>query len=246
MEIHAQPGGRPKADLMVAERDPPMTKTIAPSLRWRVDLHVHTRRYSPCAELLDPEQIPVVMAELGLHGVVLTEHDILWPEAEVAALNRGLKGFRIFRGVEISSCNGHFVVIGLDDLDGLQPGVPAKRILQVAGEQGAAVIWAHPQLEYRQMVEPLKSCEIPNGIDAVEVVSTSTCGEQSDAARAYARNLACGLVGGSDAHILDHVGKAYTVFDRLPGNEKELADALKNGCYQAVQTRRSCSRTADG
>ena len=211
------------------------------SAQWHVDLHVHTRRYSPCAELLDPAQLPRVMAERGLQGVVITEHDVLWPAEEIAALNRDLNGSRIFRGVEISSCNGHFVVIGLEALEDLQPGVPAKRILQVARAQGAAVIWAHPQLEYRQMVEPLKSCDIPNGIDAVEVVSTATCGEQSEAARAYARDLACGMVGGSDAHILDHVGKAYTVFDRMPKNENELAAALIDGCYQAAHNGLSCS-----
>ena len=215
-----------------------------PSAQWRVDLHVHTCRYSPCAELLDPDQLPKVMAKRGLHGVVITEHDVLWPAEEIAALNRDLNGSRIFRGVEISSCNGHFIVIGLDTLEDLPPGVSARRILQVAREQGAAVVWAHPQLEFRQMVEPLKPCDIPNGIDAVEVVSTATCGEQSEAARAYARDLACGMVGGSDAHILDHVGKAFTVFDRMPSDEKELAAALSNGCYQAAQNGLSCSSPA--
>ena len=209
--------------------------------QWRVDLHVHTRRYSPCAELLDPEQLPKVMVERGLHGVVITEHDVLWSPEEITALSRDLKGSFIFRGVEISSCNGHFIVIGLDGLEDLGPGVSAQRISRVAKEQGAAVIWAHPQLKYRQMVKPLKLCDIPSGIDAVEVVSTATCGELSEAARAYARDLACGMVGGSDAHILDHVGKAFTVFDRMPVDEKELAAAISNGCYRASQNGLSCS-----
>ena len=212
-----------------------MNLTGTTSRQWRVDLDVHTRRYSPCAELLDPEQLPNVMTARGLKGVVITEHDVLWPKEEIAALNRDLDESRIYAGVEISSCNGHFVVIGLDSLEDLRPGVSVNRILQVAGEQGAAVIWAHPQLEYRQMVDPLKSCDIPNGIDAVEVLSTTTCGDQSVAARAYARDLACGMVGGSDAHILEHVGKAFTVFDLMPANEKELAAALRNGCYHAAQ-----------
>lgn len=222
------------------EREFTMAGNGASSMPWRVDLHVHTRRYSPCAELLDPERLPGVMAERGLNGVVITEHDYLWPAEEIAALNRGLNGSRIFRGVEISSRNGHFLVIGLDALTDLEPGVSVKRILRVAREQGAAVIWAHPQLEYRQIVQPLKLCDIPKGIDAVEVVSTATCGEKSEAARAYARKLDCGAVGGSDAHVLDHVGKAYTIFDRMPGDEKELAAAICRGCCQAGPIGLSC------
>ncbi len=213
----------------------------APSTQWRVDLHVHTRRYSPCAELLDPELLPTVMAERGLHGVVITEHDTLWPQDEIAALNRGLNGIRIFRGVEISSCNGHFIVIGMDGLDDLKPGVSAERILQVAGEHEAAVIWAHPQMAYRQVAQPLRSCSALHGVDAVEVFSTSTCGEHSEAARSYARDLGCGMVGGSDAHILDHVGKAYTVFDCLPRSEKELAAAICGGSCQAAHNGLSYS-----
>lgn len=200
---------------------------------WRVDLHVHTRRYSPCAELLDPDRLPEVMAARGLHGVVITEHDYLWSVEEIAALNRHLNGRRIYRGVEISSRNGHFLVIGMDALVNLSPGVSARRILSAAKEQGAAVIWAHPQLEYSQIIQPLKSGEMPGGIHAVEVVSTATFGEQSEAAKAFARDLDCGMTGGSDAHVLDHVGKAFTTFNRLPRDEKELAAALCSGCYQA-------------
>lgn len=210
-----------------------MTRNNASSMPWRVDLHVHSRRYSPCAELLDPEQLPAAMAERGLHGVVITEHDVLWPAEEIAELNRGLDGFRIFRGAEISSCNGHFIVIGMDGLEDLRPGVTAERIVQAAREQGAAVIWAHPQLEYRQMVQPLKCCDLPKGLDAVEVVSTATFGEQTEVAMGYARYLQCGMVGGSDAHTLDHVGKAFTRFDHLPLDEKELAAAICSGRYQS-------------
>jgi len=217
-----------------------MTSKTRRTKQWRVDLHVHTRRYSPCAELLNPEQLPNAMVERGLHGVVLCEHDVLWPKDEITALNRDLNGSRIYRGVEVSSCNGHFLVIGMEGLEDLKPGVSVKRILRVARAHDAAGIWAHPQLEYRLLAKPLKPCDAPRGIDAVEVISTTTCGDQSAAARSYARLLGCGMVGGSDAHVLDHVGKAFTVFDHLPGDEKELATAICNGCYRTPLDGHSC------
>jgi len=199
-----------------------------------VDLHVHTRRYSPCAESLDPELLPEVVIARGLHGVVITEHDHLWSPEEIAALNRNLVGARIFGGVEISSRNGHFLLIGLDHLDNLQPGVSVRRIVQEAKAQGAAVIWAHPHLEYSQIQHPLKFSDMPDGIDAIEVASSVTVESQALEARAVARDLGYGMVGGSDAHALAHVGKAYTLFAQMPADEKALANAICSGRCTAM------------
>ena len=194
-----------------------------------VDLHVHTRRYSPCAEALDPAQLPAAIIAKGLDGVVITEHDCLWSSREIEALNRVLSGPRIYRGVEISSRNGHFVVIGLDRLDAVGPGISVVRIIQQARKQGAAVIMAHPLFENRHMTEPLDFDHMPDGIDAVEVISTVTRGTQVAEIKAYARQFGYSEVEGSDAHCLDLVDKAFTLFDHLPVDEKELAAAICSG-----------------
>lgn len=203
-------------------------KDTAP-LQWRVDLHVHTRRYSPCAESLDPKRLPAAITAMGLDGVVITEHDHLWSPSEIEALNRNLSGQKIYRGVEISSRNGHFLVIGLDRLDALHPGVSARNIVRQAREQGAAVIWAHPLLEYSQISVPLNFSNMPDGIDAIETASTVTFGCQAAEVGAYARQFGYSLVGGSDAHTLSQVGKAFTLFDHLPADEKEMAAAICSG-----------------
>ncbi len=203
--------------------------TEGAAFQWCVDLHVHTARYSVCAQSLDPAKLPAAITAMGLDGVVITEHDHLWTTREIAALNRDLSGPRIYRGVEISSRNGHFVVIGLDRLDAIGPGISVQRIVQQAREQGAAVIMAHPLYEYRQMTEPLDFDNMPDGIDAVEVISTVTRGNQVADITAYARRFGYSEVGGSDAHCLDQVGKAFTLFDHLPADEKELAAAICSG-----------------
>ncbi len=196
---------------------------------WHVDLHVHTRRYSPCAESLDAEQLPERMIACGLHGLVITEHDHLWPRADIARLNHQLDGARIYRGVEVSSCNGHFLVIGLDHMDGLEPGISARQLVRAAKRQGAAVILAHPQLRYSQMQDPLDLSEMPAGIDAVEVASTVTVGHQADEVKAYAQQMGYAQVGGSDAHALPHVGRVVTLFPELPADEQELAATIRRG-----------------
>ena len=196
---------------------------------WRVDLHVHTRRYSPCAESLDPQQLPALLARRHLNGIVIAEHDRLWPRIDIEELNRNLPFGRIFRGVEVSSRNGHFVVIGLDRLNGIQPGISARALIKKARSQSAAVILAHPQIQYSQTQRQLDVLEMPAGIDAVEVASTMTAGSGSIQAQSVARQLGCGMVGGSDAHALSQVGRAFTIFSALPANERELAAAIREG-----------------
>lgn len=202
-------------------------------LQWRVDLHVHTRRYSPCAESLDPEKLPAAITAMGLDGVVITEHDHLWSPLEIAALNRQASDPLIYRGVEISSRNGHFLVIGLERLDAFYPGMSVENLVRQAQRQDAAVVWAHPQLTYSQTYSPLDFANLPKGIDAIEVASTVTVGYQAQEVMAHARARGYGTVGGSDAHALAQVGRAYTCFDHLPADEKELAAAIRSGRCRA-------------
>jgi len=50
-----------------------------------VDIHVHTRRFSPCSTV-DPEQLIDQAVRAGLDGVVVTEHGCQWDQAELDAL----------------------------------------------------------------------------------------------------------------------------------------------------------------
>ncbi len=198
-------------------------------LRFRVDLHVHTRRYSPCAEALDPEYLGIALEKTGLDGLVITEHDHLWPAEDIALLNRKLKDKRIYRGVEVSSSNGHFIVIGLDGLDGIKPGIGIEQLVPLIHFYEAAIIWAHPCLHYGNIAAPLNDSGMPPGLHAVEVASGVTGGKESLATRAMARRMGWAAVGGSDAHIPAQVGCAYTLLPELPENEKQLAAVIRTG-----------------
>ena len=157
--------------------------------RFRVDMHVHTRRYSPCAEALDPEYLGPAMERTGLDGLVVTEHDHLWPAEDIALLNRRLKHKRIYRGVEVSSSNGHFIVIGLEGLDGIAPGIGIERLMARIVFHEAAIIWAHPYHCYGNIPAPVKGSNMPPHLHALEAASGVTHGKVSAAARAMARRM---------------------------------------------------------
>ena len=169
------------------------------------------------------------MALRGLHGLVITEHDRLWPVEDIVALNRCVKKGRIYRGVEVSSRNGHFVVIGLNTLDGIRAGIDVASLVKVAVQQSAVVIWAHPCANYGNVPEPLRVDEMPTEVHAVEVASDVTDKVATSRALGYAKRMGWVPVCGSDAHFLGHVGCVATLFPQLPGDEKALAAAISAG-----------------
>lgn len=199
------------------------------SWKYRIDLHVHTRRFSPCAETLDPEKLLHVMSQRSIHGVVIAEHDQLWPSEDIAALNRRLKHQRIYRGVEVSSKNGHFVVIGAESMNGIYPGIGIKELVKAAHELQAIVIWAHPLSNYKNLSEPFTLDQIPKELNAVEVASDVTNSDATATVLLFAQKRGWTPVSGSDAHAISQVGTKFTRFAHLPKDEKSLAAAIRDG-----------------
>jgi predicted metal-dependent phosphoesterase TrpH len=198
-----------------------------------VDLHVHTRLRSPCAETLDPERLHALLRPAGLHGLVVTEHDVLWTDDELSRARRALgPGERIYRGVEVTTGNGHYVVVGLPHAAGLSPGMPPEALVALARRAGAAVIMAHP---HRGRTGPFD--EVPAGVDALEL-----SGGERDEARVLhlARTRGLAVVAGSDAHAAEVVGAAYTSFPRLPRDEGDLARLIVAGAGRARRRGARC------
>jgi predicted metal-dependent phosphoesterase TrpH len=189
----------------------------------RLDLHVHTARYSGCAEYATPTEIGRRAAAAGLAGVVLADHDFLWEAEERDALAALSPGVRLFRGIEVSTSGGHVVVVGLEDAGALPRGVDFGRAIDVAHAQGAAVILAHPYRDGDPERWPLER------VDALEVASTSFSRETAARARALCERLHKPGVAASDAHALSRIGWAWTAFPGLPSDEGELARMISAG-----------------
>lgn len=189
----------------------------------RIDLHVHTSRYSPCAEYLDPTSLAAAAAARGLRGVVLAEHDILWAAEEAEVLQRLDPSLRLYRGIECSVRGAHLLVIGLDDAARLVRNMPFEDAVLVAHEAGAAVVLAHPFRDSDPRALPVEL------VDAVEVASTSFSAAEARRSWHLARSYGKPAVAGSDAHALARVGWAWTELPSLPGDERDLAAMLKAG-----------------
>lgn len=193
--------------------------------KYNIDLHVHTSFGSACAELHDPETIPGAMANRNLHGIVITEHNTLWQPEAIKYLNSRLPGHRIYNGIEVSSASHHFILIGVDTMEGIFPGIHPEKLITLVKQCGAVLILVHPQL----ITTDLSRIPFAQDVDAVEVASTITSGYFENNAVELCRRHSLNAVAGSDAHCSEKLGDTFTSFPALPEDEKELAWMIRKG-----------------
>ena len=207
-----------------------MTRTPASRARPRaaggppfaIDLHVHTKAYSPCS-VIEPDDLPRAAKAAGLAAVVITEHLAVWTPRELARLRRLEPDLLILNGAELHVQEGDFVVIGVDSWDGLMDPMPGPDLLAKVRARGGFAIWAHP-FRFGEPADRFAQYLRP---DAVEVASSNM--PPAVAARAAALAQALGVLAGttSDAHAVAAVGRHPFHLPRPVADEADLVRCLR-------------------
>jgi predicted metal-dependent phosphoesterase TrpH len=190
------------------------------------DLHMHTRRYSPDSEI-DPFDLVRRAREIGLDGIVITEHDKLWPEDELEELRALVPGLIVLAGVEVSGRNGDLLCYGVTDISELRRGMPWGDLCREVRRQGGATVAAHPY-RWGQDFDGLLAEERPE-LTGLEMMSNNMDPQiRSRAASFLDRNPNYATLGNSDAHALEIVGACYTEFDAEIRTSVELVAAIQS------------------
>ncbi len=195
----------------------------------RIDLHVHSTHSGdsliPVGTLLT-----TIKHFLPLDGVAITDHDSTY----VAKLARNLTkryGVLLIPGVEVSTNEGHLLVLGVEEVP--KPPISAFELADLAREAGGVVIAAHPCDRRREGIGDLLG-ELK--VDCIEVINARSPKRANEMARMLARSLGLPGVGGSDAHTLVEVGRAFTLINSEPDID-EILNALKKGKVSARRGR---------
>ena len=188
-----------------------------------IELPCHTAPRSGCSSLT-PERLVHLARERGLDAVCLTEHDVAWPEAEVASL-RDRTGFFVFAGVEYTTEVGHVLAFGADGWT----GGAFSDLSRWTASRGGLLFLAHPFREPRR-----PRLEVPEGLASIEAMNGSDGLLAASAARGIAGKFPLPPIGGSDAHGPAEVGRAATRFYRRVSSQAELLEELAAGRYEAV------------
>ena len=190
------------------------------------DMHLHTSRHSPDSAI-NPFSLIRHAHELGLAGIVITEHDWIWSADELDELRAATPGVQVYSGVEVSAHEGHFLCYGISTLSKVPKGIKVKELCREVHAEGGVVIAAHPYRWGQDFDEILSQQTL---LDGMEVKSSHM--DQESRKKAHARHLehaSMAAVGNSDAHQLEVVGCCYTVFPHAIRDQSDLLEALRSG-----------------
>jgi predicted metal-dependent phosphoesterase TrpH len=192
----------------------------------KFDLHMHTTRHSPDSEI-DPLALVRRAGEIGLDGIVITEHDWLWTADELDDLRRQAPpSLVVLAGIEVSAGEGHFLVYGVHDPFAFPRGIGVAELCRRVHAQGGAVVAAHPFRWGQPFAEILRT-ERPE-LDGLELMSNNMDADcRRRAALVWLREKLAGL-GCSDAHREEVLGICYTEFDAVIRNDGDLAQAIRD------------------
>ena len=199
-----------------------------------IDLHVHTRHYSGCSAIEASELIPRAGA-LGLDGLVLTEHGILWPEEKLAPVRdlAAEHNLVLLAGQEVTcpeqGRRQDFLVFGIDRSLGSCPS--ARELIELVHGEGGVVIAAHPfkpsrlGVGYHGAGDDIYHLDI----DAVELFHPDHSREARTKVQKAAALKGLPMTGGSDAHELYQLGTNWTRFEQRVEKVEDLINQIKKG-----------------
>jgi predicted metal-dependent phosphoesterase TrpH len=204
--------------------------------RGRADLHTHTTASDGWPS---PHQLVEQARVVGLDVIAVTDHDTIEGALRAADFATRRGRLEVIVGEEVSSRDGHIVGLFLEKR--IRPGMTASATVHAIHDQGGLAVAVHPFWRTQRRTRHAKvhgvgwlAAELP--FDAIEI-ENATPGFYvfNQLARRLNMGLGSAEVGGSDAHIVDAIGRAYTEFaGKTP---KALRGAIESGTTVAGRQR---------
>lgn len=189
----------------------------------KFDLHVHSSHSKDSNS--SHREILEIARKRGLDGLAICDHDTV--EGGLACAEKTVElGFEItvIPGVEVSSLKGHILVLGVRE--NIEPLLSPEETIRQARRLRGTVIIPHPFKRSSHGIGSFEGLDI----DAVEVFN-SRCLFNSANRKALAEADRLGIPGvaGSDSHIPQMVGQAYTEIDASENTVEAVLKAIKEG-----------------
>ena len=189
----------------------------------KFDLHVHSF-YSKDSNS-DLNAILKVARMRGLSGFAICDHDTI--EGGLACAARAAElgiELTVIPGIEVSSSKGHILVLGINE--NIEPFLSPAETIRRARALGGTVIIPHPFKRSSHGIGSFEGLDI----DAVEVFNSRCLFNNANRKAALeAKRLNIPGVAGSDSHIPEMVGQAYTEIAARKNTVEAVLQAIQEG-----------------
>jgi predicted metal-dependent phosphoesterase TrpH len=203
-----------------------------------LDLHNHSIRSDDGKARVENYCQWIRKKSLPLDGFVLSEHRQFDAASDYRALEDEF-GLVILKASEVETDYGHVLVFGVNEdllaaFDFGRIDLPLPLVLAEAERAGAVAVPCHPG---RPNVGLFAHYAARGPVPGVAIVETrnggSRAGENELSEREAARH-GYRAIGGSDAHIVSHIGRCATRFEDSIRSADDLVAALRAGRFEPV------------
>ncbi len=204
-----------------------------------LDLHAHSIKSDDGRAKVANYCQWISTRNIAIDGFVLTEHRQFDNESDYSELARKF-GITILKGAEVETEYGHVLVFGVtpalqEAFDFSDIHLPLAKVLAACETHNAVAVPCHPGRKRVGMAAHLDEFGIPEGVRIVEVFNGGSRGEEDAVAQKMADEQHYLGIGGSDAHIVSHIGRCATEFSAPIHNEQELVEALQGNDFKALK-----------
>lgn len=188
-----------------------------------IDMHMHERTHSSDS-ILELSRIVEIAKSLGLDAVCITDHDSMGLKEEAERYSKEI-GFPIFVGIEYFSLQGDITAWGIDDYP--KERVSAQEFVDYVNERGGFTVACHPFRNNNRGLE--ENLLTVRGLGGVEVLNGSTDMDANRKALEYCRRIGAQIIGASDAHKEEKIGRYVTYLEKDVRTLEEFIHELKHG-----------------
>ncbi len=203
-----------------------------------LDLHTHSIKSDDGRAKVENYCQWIKSKNLPIDGFVLTEHRQFDFESDYSPLAEKF-GLVILKGAEVETEYGHVLVFGVTEglykeFDFADIKNPLEMVLEMSNKHGAQAVPCHPGRPKVGMFAHTENLGVPKGVEIVEIYNGGSRDNEDQIAIDNAEKLGYKGTGGSDSHIVSHIGRCATRFPHDIATIDDLVAALKAGDFEAV------------
>ena len=203
-----------------------------------LDLHTHSIKSDDGRAKVENYCQWIRQRNIALDGFVLTEHRQFDFESDYSALAEQF-GLCILKASEVETEYGHVLVFGVtraltEQFNFASTHLALADVLAAATAHNAVAVPCHPGRPRVGMFAHVEELGAPPNVRIVETRNGGSRDNEDQISLTMAERYGYLGIGGSDSHIVSHIGRCATRFPSAIANEVELVDALKAEQFEAL------------